>query len=486
MKQQTISVGFIFSAVKKLTVSHFLLLILNLLIALTLSGCAVDGGGGGGEENQNPPSTGWIWISGSSSANQQGVYGTKEQSDADNIPGARKGAISWKDSADNLWLFGGLGFDSTGDSKGFLNDLWKYDGTDWTWVSGSELTYAFGIYDSTDDAVNVPGARCDSISWIDSLGNLWLFGGRGCEAGQVDQGRCLNSQLNDLWKYDGTYWKWISGSKMADATGDYGTKGDDSSENVPGARDNSISWIDSSDNLWLFGGATGCNGDVCSNGHFLNDLWKFDGTNWTWVSGSDSIRQTGTYGTKGVSDSDNVPGARKSGISWIDSQGNFWLFGGNGYDSTGVIGYLNDLWRFDGYNWTWISGSDTRKQSGIYGTKGDATADNVPGARIESISWIDSQVNFWLFGGNGYDSSTGDRGYLNDLWKFDGSQWTWVAGSNIRNQTADYGTQGVADPENDPGARSLSVSWIDSDDQHWLFGGESGTDSLNDLWMYEH
>src|SRR5260370_31459256 len=32
----------------------------------------------------------------------------------------------------------------------------------------------------------------------------------------------------------------------------------------------------------------------------LNDLWKFDGTNWTWVSGSDLINQPGVFGTKGV------------------------------------------------------------------------------------------------------------------------------------------------------------------------------------------
>jgi N-acetylneuraminic acid mutarotase len=33
--------------------------------------------------------------------------------------------------------------------------------------------------------------------------------------------------------------------------------------------------------------------------------------------------------------------------SWIDASGNLWLFGGNGYDSTGNFGYLNDLWQYD-------------------------------------------------------------------------------------------------------------------------------------------
>jgi hypothetical protein len=34
--------------------------------------------------------------------------------------------------------------------------------------------------------------------------------------------------------------------------------------------------------------------------------------------------------------------------SWIDSSGNLWLFGGYGYDSTGALGYLNDMWHWWG------------------------------------------------------------------------------------------------------------------------------------------
>jgi hypothetical protein len=35
-------------------------------------------------------------------------------------------------------------------------------------------------------------------------------------------------------------------------------------------------------------------------------------------------------------------------MSWVDSQGELWLFGGQGYDSTSTTGngYLNDLWRY--------------------------------------------------------------------------------------------------------------------------------------------
>ncbi len=66
-----------------------------------------------------------------------------------------------------------------------------------------------------------------------------------------------------------------------------------------------------------------------------------------------------------------------------------------------VAGRLNDLWRFDGTYWTWISGSIVTGQSGIYGQQGIPSASNTPGARENAVSWIDSNDNLWLFGGDG-------------------------------------------------------------------------------------
>jgi len=34
-------------------------------------------------------------------------------------------------------------------------------------------------------------------------------------------------------------------------------------------------------------------------------------------------------------------------VNWTDASGNFWLFGGNGFDSAGTQGYLNDLWKYE-------------------------------------------------------------------------------------------------------------------------------------------
>jgi N-acetylneuraminic acid mutarotase len=199
----------------------------------------------------------------------------------------------------------------------------------------------------------------------------------------------------------------------------------------------------------------------------------------------------GTYGTLGTAASSNVPGARYSAVSWLDSSGKLWLFGGIGYDSAGNSGDLNDLWKYDPttLEWTWISGNNLGDQAGTYGTMGTASSLNVPGARYGAVSWLDASGNLWLFGGYGLDSVSNVEG-LNDLWKYDPAtlEWTWVSGSNTVNQAGKYGTKGTAASSNVPGARYGAVSWLDASGNLWLFGGYGldsvGTNSyLNDFWQ---
>ena len=436
----------------------------------------------------NPLDPVWTWMSGSNTFSQEGIYGTKGIPDQANVPGARDDSISWADSSGNLWLFGGYGKDSIG-IYGYLNDLWRYDaGTDqWTWVSGSETSGQMGTCGIKGEPHldNVPGARDGSISWADSSGNLWLFGGWGYGNGST------TGYLNDLWRYDpvANMWTWVSGSDILNQRGTYGTKGTPAAANVPGGRYISISWVDSADNLWLFGGQGYSSGTT----GILNDLWRYDpaANMWTWMSGSNTVDPPATYGTKGTPSAANVPGGRYASISWLDSSSNLWLFGGYGRGST--TGYLNDLWRYDpaANMWTWMSGSKTVNQPGTYGMKGTSAAANLPGGRVGSISWIDSFGSLWLFGGGGQDSG-GIWGLRNDLWRYDpaANMWTWMSGANTADQPGSYGSKGTPELTNVPGARYPGVSWIDSENNLWLFGG-SGYDSsgttgtLNDLWRYE-
>ncbi len=276
-------------------------------------------------------------------------------------------------------------------------------------------------------------------------------------------------------------WTWVSGDNKVNQRGVYGTKGITANANKPSARSDSISWVDSKGNLWLFGGYGYAGTGFLGN---LNDLWKFDGTNWTWVSGDTRQNEPGVYNTMGVANDTNIPGARSGSISWVDSKGDLFLFGGYGYAGTRFFGPLNDLWKFDGTNWIWVSGDNKVNQRGVYGTKGVAANTNKPGARYSSVSWTDSKGNLWLLGGWGVGIIK--VMLLDDLWKFDGTNWTWVSGDIGRYQRGVYGTKGVSANTNKPGGRYRGISWIDSKGNLWLFGGQKvSSDYFNDLWKFE-
>ncbi len=285
----------------------------------------------------------WTWISGNKTINQNGVYGTEEVPDRANYPGGREDSVSWTDTDENLWLFGGLGYNESGDF-GQLNDLWRFTITSkkWTWISGNKTTDENGVYGTKEapDSANYPGGRKGSVSWTDMDENLWLFGGDGYpESGG-------SGYLNDLWRFSITSkeWAWMSGKKTINQNGIYGTKGVPDVANYPGGRYNPVSGTDMDGNLWLFGGL----GYSGFGSGYLNDLWRFNITSkeWAWMSGNKTTNQNGVYGTKGVPDKANYPGARYFSVSWTGTDGNLWLFGGHAYDDLGDFGWLNDLWRF--------------------------------------------------------------------------------------------------------------------------------------------
>ena len=435
----------------------------------------------------------WTWMSGSSAVNQFGTYGTQGVAAPGNTPGARVSPVSFTDKSGNFWLFGGFGLAaSTGKD---LNDLWKYSNGEWTWVSGSNQSEQAGIYGTqgVPSPNNVPGARYEGVGWTDAQGSFWVFGGTGIDSTGTRGG------LNDLWKYSSGQWTWMAGSALevdptltyAQRAGVYGTQGVPSPANTPGARFDAISWADPSGSLWLFGGS---GWDSTGNGGTLNDLWKFSNGQWTWMAGSNLQGQPGVYGTQGIAAAGNTPGGRTLAAAWTGAEGNLWLFSGQGYSSAGVSClygpcFLNDLWKYTpGTGWAWMGGTNAFNQVGIYGTPGVPAPTNIPGGRTGAVTFADAAGNFWLFGGNGMDSTGTYSAFqqLNDLWKYSDGQWTWISGSSVAMQSGTYGTQGTPAAGNVPTAREWAVGWTDTSGNLWLFGGfnSSGAD-LNDLWEYQ-
>jgi len=386
----------------------------------------------------------------------------------------------------------------------------------WTWMSGSATGGQSGVYNTPGSftAGSVPGARLGAVSWIDASGNLWIFGGSGNDANGTF------GYLNDLWEYSTSLnaWAWMGGSSTVPAPnkgqpGTYGSLGSAAQGNIPAGRAGAAGWTDSSGNLWLFGGAADdTNLAVNSNGNNLNDLWMYDPNlgEWTWMGGDAPTNSQaafeGIYGPQGNFTSGEQPGSLNFPGSVTDANGNFWLFGGYGSDSTGAYGDLNDLWEYKpaANEWAWMSGSATEESSGSYGPLQTPGSGNLPCSREEAVMWADNLGNVWLFGGFGFPPN--GEGYLNDLWEFNATTgyWAWMAGNDTMGTVTPpsgsndapgsgwvgvYGTLGTAAPGNNPGSRILSSTWTDSSGNLWLFGGQGfdsvGTNGdLNDLWEF--
>jgi hypothetical protein len=211
-------------------------------------------------------------------------------------------------------------------------------------------------------------------------------------------------------------------------------------------------------------------------------------SNWYWRNGDYLANQKGIYAYTMAWPYLPMPGARTRSAAWKDLDGNFWLFGGDGYDGIGHRGNLNDLWKLRPFynDWTWMKGSNLIEAASVYVTKGVAGINNTPGGRYGSATWTDNDGNLWLFGG---ERSTGMNEPFNDLWKYNiaSNQWTLMKGDTIPQLGGSLGTQGVPDDTNQPVCRRTTMTWKDKEGNLWMFGGIGGAGGegiSNDLWKY--
>ncbi len=340
----------------------------------------------------------------------------------------------------------------------------------WTWMSGTNVQGSPGVFGfhNVPSSNNHPPGLYEACEWKDKQGNFWLYGGGGLP-------------YADLWKYypATNQWEWVEGNANTYQPPIYGTQGIPSPLNTPGRRDlGTLTWVDTTGNLWLFGGASR-----------YSDLWKYDilTANWTWVSGSNLPYQPGFYGTQGVPGIGNIPGGRgEASSAWTDSLNNLWFFGGYGFDQNGASGCLNDLWKYNiaTNEWTWMKGSSVINASSNYGIKRVGAPGNNPGARFSYPKWHDNQGNFWIMGGSNYPGTI----LYNDLWKYEigSNQWTWMSGSNLINDLGVYTAGCVFDSINFPSSRLENrATATDKCGKFWLFGGEGPNGSLNDLWIFD-
>jgi hypothetical protein len=398
----------------------------------------------------------WTWMGGDSVYNSVAQRGNLGVPSVNYNPGARYEAMTFTDTQNNFWLYGGQ-LNVSGVAH-WYSDLWKYDPStgEWTWVKGPSAYDVPAVPGTVGvpSSLNNPPAIMAACSWSDPFNNLWIFGGG----------------TNNLWRYSITSNQW---TLMKAGPARFGARGVMNGANNPPSRDEATCSWQVGETLWLFGGRKTGNG-------FLNDLWKFSiiSNAWTWMGGDSIVNVQGMYGTRGIPSPNNKPGARSAYCSWY-SNFKLWLFGGN------ETYYHNDLWSFDPFTseWTWVSGDSTPSMlQGFYGNQCVASPLNVPGHRTENkTSWTDLYGNLWMYGG-----SWGPA----DLWKFDLNlnQWVWVMGDTVLRSGGlrpIYGVKGVPSIFNTPGSRNGTPSWKSSDGSFWLYGGifQLGA-KRNDLWKY--
>jgi len=463
-----------------------------------------------------------------------------------------------------LWGYAGT---VTGNITNILVDCAH---SDWGWINGVNKAGTisapqYGLFPSSaptsfpNPYTNTPGARYGAAGWTDPNGNLWLFGGDGWEISGSSAPDTLDAPMNDVWvcvfgDFVGNfldYCQWHLVGAYDPATngrssqptsngagiiflaqhegqpsfyGNLGLGGWYVPTPAPGGRLGVASWSDAAGNFWMFGGSDG--------GQFHNDMWELNSgsyaslpnpylwTNYTstaplWTWRSSAIASTAQADQPGIypPSVNAYPGARTNATTWKDNAGNFWMFGGYGYDgqSPSILGYLNDLWKFNPntQTWTFVAGSTMANQLGNYGAAGTFAASNLPGGRQEAAGWTDANGNLWLFGGEGEDATGTANGILNDLWVYQISsgQWTYVQGFTAANQTGAYGSASIGAPNTIgaagtvgllpassttyPGSRWGASAWTDAGGDLWLFGGwgldstgTNGNGALNDLWVY--
>ncbi len=273
-------------------------------------------------------------------------------------------------------------------------------------------------------------------------------------------------------------WTWVKGSNQTNATAVYGTQGNPASTNTPDAMYAPDWWSDQQGNTWVYSNS--------HPGYGVDYLWKYNSTTnmWTWLRGTGSFSGA-VYGVQGVASPSNEPGGGTfQGATWLDLNGDLWLFGGNGFDAGDA------MWRYTvaTNEWTWMSGSNaTGPIAPVFGIKNVIAPTNTPGTRQEtSVTWTDASGNFWMIGGV---NQTGSVAYA-DAWMYDVTvlQWVWKGGSNVPNVPPVYGIQGTPSLANHPMPGHVYGSWVDAAGNCYFFGGmnypvPNGCSAI--MWKYD-
>lgn len=221
-------------------------------------------------------------------------------------------------------------------NSGVYNDTWTWDGSDWTRQfpahSPSNRDYAQMAYDEVHQQIVLfSGEGAGSDTWIwngtdwtelspahspPARHNAGMIWDPALQRIVLLDGYSGDNNLNDLWTWDGSDWTEISAHTQPQARGDFG-----------------MVYEAATHSILIFGGYSlvdGLNAGISVEGSYLQDTWRWDGTNWTQLAGMNY--NTNAQGVLGV-----VPGNPNLIYGLVQE-----YFGGS-------ITYVNMVW--NGQSW---------------------------------------------------------------------------------------------------------------------------------------
>ena len=231
--------------------------------------------------------------------------------------------------------------------EGRNRNTWEYDGIDWTQISTQNTppsrNHVSLAYDGNRQVVILSSGR---------TGTYCNFGG---------------TNYTDVWEYNGVDWveRINSGGPLNE---------------IP-----SVAYDPVHNQTIHFAGRHNCN--------LRNETWTYDGVDITQLFPSVS------------------PPPTSGPIVFDENLNKIILFGGcQASNSSGCLDHSNDIWTFDGKTWNLLD-----------------IINKPPGRYLHSVTYDTNRDRLVVFGGCTDFHWGGDcRESVNDLWEFDGAEWTEI------------------------------------------------------------
>ena len=298
-------------------------------------------------------------------------------------------------SGEKIWLMGGR----TSPVLTLYNDVWTFDGSNWTQLKFCQGGAAIGKKCTVDG--DCPLSTCgNSAPWEARIAFSSLVYDDGVNGSKIYlvAGVALSGSHNDIWTYDNSAgWTKIKNDVAIPAIGVQPSLW---GHFTPRYFSPVVAFNPGTGNkLWLLSGT-----------YMYNDIWSSqDGITWTLINnslGSQYLRRFGAI----VASYDNK----------------LWLMGGS---YAGTLG--NDLWSStDGRNWQCEIGTYTSAVEGIDCLKKPSDFPAYPQARWGGNALVydpGSGKKLYILGGcittTGFTNCLAPNA-LDDVWSYDGSTWT--------------------------------------------------------------